>query len=538
MEDHFVKVLVPVKLNWIPVYRSQTPLRRGQVVTVVFSFRKYHGVVWETDVVPDLALKDIRTAVPAGPGFSDVDERQLGLWKFVADYYMCSPCEVFRTARPLLITRAESPGEIEKRRQRQLERLDSKLQKVEDSLQKRHTETVMARLVRQKDELIAMIQALRESPSSLPVHESTEAGPADAPSSPAQLIAGPGRTDEYARAIRAARSAGGQVLVLTPENSFCSKLYSALSGEFGDALYCMTSLATDASRRRTIAAARGKGDIVVVGTKSSVFLPFRKLSLVIVDEEQDALYKQTDRAPRYNGRDVAIVLAGIHGARLMLGSSFPSLESLYNCLRGRYIKVELPAKAGRLRVIDLGAEKKKGGVSGHFSRKLADAIRAANSPVLLLRGWEKEDELKAEAAWLFPGREFVVCTLNELKSKGCGDVGMIAVIQADALVARDGFRADERALQLIAMLRDMVPEVIVQTKMPGRFDGSRSAEALMAERREFGYPPFTRMINICNDADGSCTDMKLLKRDAALQTRKAELSATMPEGCYADVDPA
>lgn len=114
---------------------------------------------------------------------------------------------------------------------------------------------------------------------------------------------------------------------------------------------------------------------VVLGTRSAIFLPHRDLGLVIVDEEHDTSYKQDSPAPRYNGRETAIMMARIFGANVILGSATPSLESLYNCSVGRYGLVTLnkrfyDAADSDIEIIDTIAERRKNGMIGSFSRKL------------------------------------------------------------------------------------------------------------------------------------------------------------------------
>lgn len=131
----------------------------------------------------------------------------------------------------------------------------------------------------------------------------------------------------------------------------------------------------------------------MLGTRSSIFLPYHDLGLIIVDEEHDTSYKQDAPAPRYNGRDTALMLARIYGAEIILGTATPSLESLYNCRIGRMKKVDLPeryygASDSDVEIIDTSAERRKRGMAGNFSFKLIQRIRTAladGGQVLLLR---------------------------------------------------------------------------------------------------------------------------------------------------------
>ena len=261
------------------------------------------------------------------------------------------------------------------------------------------------------------------------------------------------------------------------------------------------------------------------------------MSLVIIDEEQDPSYKQTEPAPRYNGRDAAVALAGIHGARVLLSAAVPSLETLLNLRLGKYMLLQEEAPAYSPEIIDLPAERRKNGLVGTFSRKLIAAVQSAPDPVLLLRGWEKPDLLQEEIVQLFPGRDIRVKTLNALKREGADGASLIAVLQADALIARDDFRGDERALQTAGTLCHFAPRVLIQTAVPARFSGARSLDDLLAERRQFGFPPYTRLVEVRRQGSGEILQRHFLARDKNLAARKAELSARLPDGCYLDVDP-
>lgn len=121
---------------------------------------------------------------------------------------------------------------------------------------------------------------------------------------------------------------------------------------------------------------------VVIGARSSLFLPFSKLGLVIVDEEHESSYKQYDPAPRYNARDCAIVLASMHGARTLLGSATPSVETYFKATGGRYGLVSLQERyegveLPSIMVIDMNEERKRDGVRGPFSNELVKLSREA-----------------------------------------------------------------------------------------------------------------------------------------------------------------
>ena len=528
-EDHFVRVLVPLRLAWIPVYRSAETMERGQAVNVVLSGRRYTGIVWETDAVPDIDESRIRPISSVAAEVPGVRAAEMDFWNFLASYYMCSVGEVYKAARPVFYARRARSSAAA------VEKLKRRLSATEAELGKSHrSEAVVRRLEERRRMLCARIS------------ESDDGGFVPGPFLPAGggamsrplAVIGSDRLQAYSGAIRKALARNGQVLVLTPESPFSKRLETALRPIFGEAVRRFGPDTSEAGKSRLAEDLRKGRSIVAVGTKTALFLPFSRLALVIIDEEQDPLFKQNDSAPRYNGRDAAIKLAELHSAEVMLGSSCPSLETAYNCRTGKYAVSECPGRLGRAEVIDMAAEKRKNGISGHFSRRLVSMIRECGGPVTIIRGWEKSDEIASETEVLFPDMSLDVITLNELKRDGCGTPAMIAVLQADALVSKDDFRSDERAMQIVTMLRSLSPEVKIQTSVPERFDGSKTEASLLDERKKFGFPPYTRLVDIKTEGSAETVERHFLKRDRTLASCKARILAAIPPGCYPDVDPA
>lgn len=518
----YIQVLLPLKLQWIPTYSAPMPLEPGRRVCVTLSGRSYDGVVWRCLERPDLPAERIQPVISVRDDLPAVTPEELRFWEFLSGYYLCTLGEVYKAAYPLLKVRSErTAADI-------LVRLHARLEKKEAELAGRHSEHVAARLAAEREQLLAQIAACSPRDAA--------PGPKPAPGGPL-VLTGAKRRESYLPALREVLAGGFQALVLTPEIAFCDKLESLFAPEFGERLHCFHSGKTPVGRRRTADVLRAGTPAVVLGTRSALFLPFRRLALVIVDEEQDPAYKQAEPAPRYHGRDAAVALSGIHGARVMLGAAVPSLETLLNVRIGKYELRSLPGAPAAAEVIDIPAERRKNGMAGSFSRKLIDAIRRTEGPVVLLRGWEKPDALQEECAALFPGRDLTVRTLGELKREGAGGAALIAVLQADALISRDDFRADERAAQIVGTLCQFAPRIIIQTAVPARFDGRRSADDLLEERRQFHFPPFTRLVETRRQGDGSVVERHFLPRDRQLAARKAELLSNLPDGCYLDVDP-
>lgn len=151
-----------------------------------------------------------------------------------------------------------------------------------------------------------------------------------------------GKTEIYIHLIEQVISQGRQVLLMVPEIALTTQLCQRLRRVFGRDMYVYHSKLSDTERveiwKKMI---NGQGAKLIVGVRSSIFLPFQQLGLIIVDEEHEPSYKQQDPAPRYHGRDVAIVLAQRHAAKVLLGSATPSLESYYLAKNGKYGLVHL-----------------------------------------------------------------------------------------------------------------------------------------------------------------------------------------------------
>lgn len=211
-------------------------------------------------------------------------------------------------------------------------------------------------------------------------------------------VTGSGKTEIYLKLAQETLAMGKNVLYLVPEIALSRQLEDRISETFPELLVFHSG--ETMSRKREVATvlrhagepAEGKG-YVVLGTRSAIFLPHKNLGLVIVDEEHDTSYKQDSPAPRYNGRETAIMMAKIFGANVILGSATPSLESLYNCSVGRYGLVTLnkrfyDAADSDIEIIDTIAERRKNGMIGNFSRKLIEHIGkclGGHRQVLILR---------------------------------------------------------------------------------------------------------------------------------------------------------
>lgn len=417
-----------------------------------------------------------------------------------------------------------------------------------------------------------------------------------------------GKTEIYIHLIDYILKKGSQALYLVPEIALTTQLTRRLQKVFGKRVIIYHSKFSDNERvdiwKRML---HDPSPCVVIGARSSLFLPFSRLGLVIVDEEHESSYKQFDPAPRYNARDCAIVLASMHGAKTLLGSATPAIETYYKALNGRYGLVTLSERyegvqLPLIEIVDLNDERRRGRISGPMSARLTmmsrEAVKGGEqvilfhnrrgfAPVVVCKqcgyvpkcqncdvsltyhrkagemvchycgatyklpticpackepaievygyGTERIEEI-AESS--FPGARIMRMDLDTTRNKdsylniindfslGKADilvgtqmvtkgldferVSLVGILNADNLINFPDFRASERAFNMLEQVagragrRNKRGLVIVQTSQPAHpilsylqahnYEGFYEHE--LEERRRYGYPPFTRVINI------------------------------------------
>ena len=192
-----------------------------------------------------------------------------------------------------------------------------------------------------------------------------------------------GKTELYIHLIEQAIRAGKQVLYLLPEIALTTQITERLRRVFGNRLGIYHSKFPDAERVEIWQKQLSEDDYdVILGVRSSVFLPFRRLGLVIVDEEHENTYKQQEPAPRYHARNAALVLASIFGAKTLLGTATPSIETYYNAIHGKYGFVQLTERHRQIQlpeieVVDIKELARKKRMTAQFSPLLLQKIREA-----------------------------------------------------------------------------------------------------------------------------------------------------------------
>ena len=192
-------------------------------------------------------------------------------------------------------------------------------------------------------------------------------------------VTGSGKTQIYIELIKKSLDLNKTALILVPEISLTPQITSRLRNNFGElvsVIHSRMSLGERYDSWRRILNGKSK---VVIGARSALFSPLKKLGIIVVDEEHDASFKQSDMFPKYNARDSAIVLGNLNKVPVVLGSATPSIESMYNALNGKYKLLILPeridnAKLPRIELVNISIERKNKRMENIFSKKLLDKI--------------------------------------------------------------------------------------------------------------------------------------------------------------------
>ncbi len=194
-------------------------------------------------------------------------------------------------------------------------------------------------------------------------------------------VTGSGKTRVYVELIQKAIQNGEQVLYLLPEIALTAQIVHRLQKIFGDKIAVYHSRLSN-NERVDMWKAVLNGKSVVLGARSSLFLPFKNLKLIIIDEEHDPSFKQNEPAPRYNARDAAIYMAHLQKAKVLLGTATPSIETYHNVKNGKYALIEMPERFGGLKlpeiiIADVKEEMQKRKLQSHFTTVLLDHLKTA-----------------------------------------------------------------------------------------------------------------------------------------------------------------
>lgn len=665
----FVDVILPLPLDGVFTYSvpasMEGQVQRGFRVLVPLGRNKtYVGVISDIhNKAPEgYQTKDILQVLDVSPVLLD---SQLKLWQWIADYYMSPLGEVYKAALPSglkaedgfrpkteLYIRLTDKFKNEQALHvalNMLQRAGKQLTAFVDYLALSHWDTLSGQTCQEsvveitRDELINSSHASLQTLNALVTRGLLETYELEVgrlnhggdphlenikPLSSVQQdaynqiqfsflkknvtllhgVTSSGKTEIYIHLIRQALEQKKQVLYLLPEIALTVQIMQRLQHVFGNRLGIYHSKYSDAERVEIWQKQLSRHPYdVILGARSAVLLPFQHLGLVIIDEEHETSYKQQDPAPRYHARSAAIVLAQMFGAKTLLGTATPSLESYYNAKTGkyglvtlqeRYKGIELP----EIQIVDIQDLQRRKMMNGLFSplllAKTREALERGEQVILFQnrRGYAPMIECK-QCGWVphcqhcdvsltfhrnfnqltchYCGFTYQVptecpaCGCKELRTKGYGTekieaevqdvfpeariarmdldttrsrqayeriisdfsagrtniligtqmvskgldfdkVSVVGILNADSMLNYPDFRAYEHAFMMMAQVSGRAGRkgkrglVILQTKSPGlpildqvvRNDYPAFYQSLIAERQQFHYPPYYRLVYV------------------------------------------
>jgi primosomal protein N' (replication factor Y) len=350
--EYYADILLPLALRGTLTYRlpedmypqakpgirAMVPLGKNKVLA---------GIIWE--IHSRTPNREVRSVLSLTDHEPILEPKQFGLWEWIANYYLCSPGEVMKAALPAFLKednrkrpRVQKPAGNEDLSDISLSPLSEAQARIFDELRKNPGGKV------------SLLHGITSS----------------------------GKTEIYIHLIADQLAQNKQVLYLLPEIAITTQIISRLEKVFKDRLLVYHSKFTQVKRlsiwNRVLAGPETGGQLIL-GVRSSVFLPFRDLGLIIVDEEHEHSYKQQDPAPRYHARDVSIVLGQIHKTQVILGTATPSLETYQQAQSGKYALFELNERFGGIQMpemilADARDARKRKKMHGPFTPELLHAL--------------------------------------------------------------------------------------------------------------------------------------------------------------------
>jgi primosomal protein N' (replication factor Y) len=403
----------------------------GVMVTVQFGVRNlYSGIVCRVhDSKPE--IKNVKSVISVTDKIPLINEFQLKLWLWISDYYLCAEGEVMKAALPGVASLLNYKPRLETFIRLSRNFSEEELNKILDSLKKApKQQNLLSAYLRltgypEKEKIFPVSRSLilsesRCSPGILetvinkgflipvsqsvsrlsvsddykePIKELSPAQEATFKSIKSEFqekdivllhgVTSSGKTEIYIHLIEEQLNLGKQVLYMLPEIALTTQIILRLKRHFGAVTGVYHSRFSDPEKveiwKRVAGTDQSDSYRLILGVRSSLFLPFSNLGLIIVDEEHDGSYKQHDPAPRYHARDSAIMLASMHNAKTILGSASPSIESYNNAVNGKYGLAELKERYGLIKLPSIilansrEAYRKKLMVS-HFTPELLQAM--------------------------------------------------------------------------------------------------------------------------------------------------------------------
>jgi primosomal protein N' (replication factor Y) len=433
--NRFADIILPLAVRGRFTYAIPEEIARevipGVMVTVQFGGRNlYSGIVCRVhDSKPE--IKNVRSIISITDKIPLINEFQLKLWLWISDYYLCAEGEVMKAALPSVASLISFKPRLETFIKLSRKFSEDELNKILDSLKKAPKQRTLLstylsltgfpdrekifpvskslilsesrcspailETVINKGFLISISQSVSRLSESddykEPIKQLSLAQEATFKSIKSEFlekdivllhgVTSSGKTEIYIHLIEEQLNLGKQVLYMLPEIALTTQIILRLKKHFGAVTGVYHSRFSDPEKVEIWKRVARKDQVdsykLILGVRSSLFLPFSNLGLIIVDEEHDGSYKQHDPAPRYHARDSAIMLASMHNAKTILGSASPSIESYNNAVNGKYGLAELKERYGLIKLPSIilansrEAYRKKLMVS-HFTPELLQAM--------------------------------------------------------------------------------------------------------------------------------------------------------------------
>ena len=498
----------------------------GKRVIVPFSGRKLTGyVVGLSREKPDYALREIAEVVDLLPLF---DGEMLKLTRWVSDYYCSTWGEALHTAFPPAV----------RTKKKWIAELVPSVS--EESRSEFASATPRNRFTPRNDRGGTFAMRGEKIGDRRAPRDSLEP----------ELLKCPReeRLKLYSACVSQTLESDKGTLILVPDIFRSKSILEAMRSRFGQRVCLLTGRLQPEERYREWMRMKSGMAKIVIGTRSAVFAPVADLGLIIVDEEDDSLYKEK-RTPKYHAREVALKRARLSGARVILGAQAPSLESYFQAEQGKYKLLEIAPREerkglARVEIADLCREFSQRRARWALSRKLREEIedrlkRGEQTVLLISRRGTGMQRLMNEVGKLFPqahlgrvssSRAASYCEAISLFRLGKTDIligthavleeleirrlTLVGIISADTILNIGDFRAAEKAFQLLTRVVSSLSgrqggKVIIQTRNPNHYSilsASRDnypqfyREELIF-RRQLNYPPFTSLINITVKSD-------------------------------------
>lgn len=356
----FADIILPIPFDsftYLVPSEMEGQVMRGCRVVVPFGKKKiYTGVVLQThnNEPMGVEMKSILELLDECP---IVNEQQITFWQWIANYYICPLGDVMKAALPGAMKPKDEKALKESTRNRRGGKTTASL-----------TETDLPNPLNnvQQIALEEVEESFREKNVTL-LHGVTSSG----------------KTELYIHLISKVLNQGKQVLYLLPEIALTTQITDRLRQFFGEKMGVYHSKFTDIQRLEVYKRqASSQPYQIILGVRSSIFLPYQNLGLIIVDEEHEQSYKQQEPAPRYHARNAAIMLANQFGAKTLLGTATPSFEVYHLAHKGIYGYVKLTQRFRNMQlptieVVDIKEAKRKRQMKGIFSPRLIEAMRTS-----------------------------------------------------------------------------------------------------------------------------------------------------------------